>query len=72
MSDQDKQVKDLQKAMLKRAHELSEELMNEAYLTQASIMKGAREKVKLMEQKELLFAKDKAEREYQRSIQSRE
>lgn len=72
MSESSKQVRALQDAIIKRAHELTEEHINQGQMTRNRIMEDARAKVKLMEQKELLAAKDNAERSYQRRVQASE
>lgn len=66
------QVRALQDAIIQRAHELNAEHVNQGQMTRARIMEDARAKVKLMEQKELLAAKENAEREYQRRVQASE
>lgn len=72
MSDQSNQVKDLQNAIIERAHELAEEHLKQGRMTAHRIIQDARDKVRLMEKKELLLAKDNAEREYQRRVQANE
>lgn len=72
MTDQNAQVRALQDAIIKRAHELAEEHVNKGRLTNQRIMQDARDKLKLMEKKELLLAKDNAEREYHRLVQASE
>lgn len=67
-----KQVRALQDAIIKRAYELNEEHVNQGQMTRTRIMEDARARVKLMEQKELLAAKENAEREYQRRVQASE
>ncbi|MBL6998391.1 MAG: V-type ATP synthase subunit E [Gammaproteobacteria bacterium] len=66
------QVKALQKAILDRAHQLSDEHIQQGKMTRNKIMQDTREKIKLMEQKELLAAKLNADREYQRLVQASE
>ncbi len=66
------QVRALQDAIIKRAHELNEEHINQGQMTRSRIMEDARAKLKLMEQKELLAAKENAEREFQRRVQASE
>ena len=66
------QVRALQEAIIQRAHELNSEHINQGQMTRARIMEDARARVKLMEQKELLAAKENAEREYQRRLQASE
>ena len=72
MSDQSSQINALQDAIIERAQQLAQEHINEGNLTRNRIIRDAREKVKLMEQKELLAAKDNAEREYHRLVQANE
>jgi V/A-type H+-transporting ATPase subunit E len=72
MTDQNTQVKALQDAIIKRAHELAEEHVSKGRLTSQRIMQDARDKLKLMEKKELLLAKENAEREYHRLVQASE
>lgn len=71
MSESD-QVKALQQAILQRAHKLADEHIKQGQMTRSRIIQDAREKVKLMEQKELLSAKLQSEREYQRQVQASE
>jgi V/A-type H+/Na+-transporting ATPase subunit E len=66
------QVRALQNAILQRAQELKEEHVSQGQMTRSRIMEDARAKVKLMEQKELLAAKENAEREFQRRVQASE
>ena len=63
MSEND-EVKALQQAILERAKTLSEEHVEQGNMTRGRIIRDAREKVKLMEQKELLAARLKSDREY--------
>lgn len=72
MSDQSGQVKALQQAIIQRARELAEEHINQGKLVRSKIMQDARDKVQVMEQKELLAAKDHADREYNRLVQASE
>ncbi len=71
MSESD-QVKALQQAILERAQKLAEEHIKQGQMTRSRILQDAREKIKLMEQNELLSAKLQSEREYQRQIQASE
>jgi V/A-type H+/Na+-transporting ATPase subunit E len=71
-NESENQVRALQNAIIKRAHELNEEHISQGQMTRTRIMEDARAKVKLMEQKELLAAKENAEREYQRRVQANE
>jgi V/A-type H+/Na+-transporting ATPase subunit E len=66
------QVKALQDAIIQRAKVLTEEHITQGQMTRTRIMEDARAKVKLMEQKELLAAKENAEREFQRRVQANE
>lgn len=72
MATEADQVRALQQAILDRAHELSDEHVAQGELTRAKIIADAREKIKLMEQKELLAAKLLSDREYQRQVQASE
>lgn len=72
MSDQSEQVKALQQAIIERARELAEEHVNQGKLIRNKIMQDARDKVQIMEKKELLAAKDNADREYKRLVQASE
>ena len=72
MATEEDQVRALQQAILDRARELSDEHVAQGELTRAKIIADAREKIKLMEQKELLAAKLQSEREYQRQVQASE
>lgn len=72
MSDQSEQVKALQKAIIQRARELAEEHVNQGKLIRSKIMQDARDKVQIMEKKELLATKDHADREYKRLVQASE
>jgi V/A-type H+-transporting ATPase subunit E len=66
------QVKALQQAILERAQELSDGDVAQGRMTRVRIIEDAREKIKLMEQKELLSARLHADREYQRQVQASE
>ncbi len=70
--NEDAQITALQDAIIQRARELAEEHVNQGKMTRNRILKDARDKVQLMEKKELLLAKENAEREYQRLIQASE
>ncbi len=72
MSTETEQVRALQQAILERAQELADEHISQGQMTRAKINEDAREKIKLMEQKELLSAGVHAEREYQRQVQASE
>ena len=72
MATESDQVKALQQAILERAHELADEHVSQGEMTRGKIIEDAREKIKLMEQKELLSARLHSEREYQRQVQASE
>lgn len=72
MNDQSEQVNALKQAILERAEKLAREHIAQGKLTRQKIMEDSREKVHLMEQKELLYAKSQADREYLRSVQASE
>lgn len=72
MDKQTDQVNALKKAMLERAHKLADEHIAQGNASRQKIMQDAREKIHLMEQKELLAAKSLAEREYLRKVQASE
>ncbi len=72
MATESDQVRALQQAILDRARELAQEHIAQGELTRGKIVADAREKIKLMEQKELLAAKLHSEREYQRQVQASE
>ena len=72
MASESEQVKALQQSILERARELSAEHITQGEMTRNKILEDAREKLKLMEQKELLAARLHSEREYQRQVQANE
>lgn len=72
MASNDSQVKALQEAIVERATVLANEHVHQGNMTRNKIMEDIREKIKLMEQKELLSAKVHADREYQRLVQASE
>ncbi|MDH3387830.1 MAG: V-type proton ATPase subunit E [Gammaproteobacteria bacterium] len=72
MASESEQVRALQQAILERAGELSGEHIAQGEMTRNKIIADAREKIKLMEQKELLAARVNADREYQRQVQASE
>ncbi len=72
MGNDDNQVEALKEAILKRAQQLAAEHEREGEMTRDKIIKDTREKIKLMEEKELLAAKVQADREYQRKVQASE
>ncbi len=72
MANPTSQVASLKQAIVDRARELSAEHVRQGQMTRNRIMDDARDKLKLMEQKELLAAKENAERVYQRRVQASE
>ncbi len=72
MATESDQVRALQQAILERARELADGHISQGEMTRGKIVEDAREKVKLMEQKELLSARLHSEREYQRQVQASE
>lgn len=72
MASEAEQVRALQQSILERARELSAEHVAQGEMTRNKIIEDAHEKVKLMEQKELLAARLHSEREYQRQVQANE
>lgn len=71
-NDASSQVRDLQAAILQRARALQAEHIQQGQMTRSRIMDDVRDKVRLMEQKELLAARDQAERDFQRRVQASE
>ncbi|MCK4709618.1 MAG: V-type ATP synthase subunit E [Gammaproteobacteria bacterium] len=72
MTTEQEQVKTLQLAILQRANQFAEEHVQQGTMTRNKIMQDVREKIKLMEQKELLLAKVHSDREYHRLVQASE
>jgi len=72
MSERAEQVTALREAILHRARALADEHVNQGRLIRNRIMQDARDKVQLMEKKELLAARDAADREFNRVVQSSE
>ncbi len=72
MSDPANPVEGLKMAMLERAKKLAQEHREQGALSRQKILQETREKIQLMEQKELLLAKSLSERSYLRLVQSRE
>jgi len=72
MVSDNEQVAALKLAILKRAGDLSEEHIQQGKMTAEKILEDMREKIQLMEQKELLSAKVHADRAYQRKVQASE
>ncbi len=66
------QVRALQDAILERARELSAEHIAQGEMSRAKVIADMREKLKLMEEKELLAARVHSEREYHRQVQANE
>jgi V/A-type H+/Na+-transporting ATPase subunit E len=72
LASESEQVRALQHSILERARELSAEHIAQGEMTRNKILEDAREKIKLMEQKELLAARLHSEREYQQQVQANE
>lgn len=72
MAHDTSQVAGLKQAIMQRANTLAEEHIKQGQATRNRIMDDMREKVQLMEQKELLAAKENAERQYHRRVQASE
>jgi len=72
LASESDQVKALQRSILERAAELSAEHIAQGEMTRNKILEDAHEKIKLMEQKELLAARLQSEREYHRQVQANE
>jgi V/A-type H+-transporting ATPase subunit E len=72
LASESEQVRALQQAILERAQELAAEHVSQGEMTRGKIIEDARDKVKLMEQKELLASRLHADREYQRQVQASE
>lgn len=72
MNNENPQVDSLKAAMLERARLLAEEHVTQGRTSRQKILQDAREKIHLMEQKELLLAKAESERAYQRQLQASE
>ncbi|MDJ0777949.1 MAG: V-type ATP synthase subunit E family protein [Gammaproteobacteria bacterium] len=72
MATEADQVRALQAAILERARELSAEHVSQGEMSRAKVIADMREKLKLMEEKELLSARVHAEREYHRRVQASE
>ena len=72
MATEADQVRALQQAILERARELATEHVAQGEMTRAKVIADMREKLKLMEEKELLAARLQSEREYQRRVQASE
>ena len=72
MNNQTDQVAALKEAMLERARRLADEHIAQGNMSRQKILQDAREKIQLLEQKELLLAKTQSEREYLRKVQASE
>lgn len=72
MANEGNQVAALRNAILERAQQLSEEHIHQGKMSREKILSNKREKIKLMEQKELLSARVNADRKYQRKVQASE
>lgn len=72
MADASEQVRSLREAIILRARELADEHVNQGELERSRIIHEMRDKVQLMEKKELLAAKENADREYHRMVQASE
>ena len=68
----DDQVAALEKAILERARSLAGEHLQQASRARERIMEDSAERMRLLEEKEILVAKAKAEREYRRRVQASE
>ncbi len=71
-NDENRPVSGLKTAMLERARTLAAEHVSQGNQSRQKILQDTREKIQLMEQKELLLAKSLSEREYLRSLQASE
>ena len=72
MSSSDQQVEALEKSILERAKILADEHVHQGNLIRLRVLDNSREKIHLMEQKEVLSAKNNADREYRRLVQANE
>jgi V/A-type H+-transporting ATPase subunit E len=66
------QVKELETAILKRAHRLASEYRERAEHSRDNILRDAHERLRLREDREVLLAKAEAERAYRRKVQGNE
>ena len=66
------QVKALETAILERAHRLASEYRQRAERSRDNILRGAHERLRLREDREVLLAKAHAERTYRRMVQANE
>lgn len=65
-------VEELEEAILERAQTLAEEHVQQGERSRERILEDSREKIRLLEEKEILSGQSKAEREYRRLVQARE
>jgi V/A-type H+-transporting ATPase subunit E len=65
-------VEALEQAILERARLLAEEHIQQGERSRERIMEDSREKIRLLEEKEILSAQSRAEREFRRLVQARE
>ena len=72
MSDSDNQTNNLEQALLDRANRIAEEYLQRANEQKEDIHRELREKLHIREERELLAAREKAERVYLQHIQSTE
>ncbi len=68
----DDQVSALESAIIERAQNLADEHIKQASRARERIMEDSAERLRLLEEKEILVAKAKAEREYRRKVQASE
>lgn len=68
----DDQVAALEKAIFERAKSLADEHLKQANRARERIMADSAERLRLLEEKEVLVAKAKAEREFRRRVQASE
>jgi V/A-type H+-transporting ATPase subunit E len=65
-------VEALEQAILERARQLAEEHIQQGERSRERIAEDSREKIRLLEEKEILSGQSQAEREYHRLVQARE
>lgn len=66
------QVASLEQAIFERAKTLADEHLRQAQRARERILTDSSDRLRLMEEKEMLLAKNRAEREYRRLVQSSE
>lgn len=66
------QVASLEQAIFERAKVLADEHLRQAQRARERILADSADRLRLLEEKEVLFAKNRAEREYRRLVQSSE